>query len=401
MDQGLKKRIEGFGVGVKCSYSQECGLNLTCVEGECRCMEVDKDDERLQVPQCQLFQWRAVFWGSVCSTGGWCACPHISMAIVHGVCVKQDKTAGDLSGIKATEWHETSPKIGNCVMYNQKSIETSSFALPTTASTGGLGVTKSPAPIRNPSIAATHSHNQEHCVCPGFTCLDAKCLQICPPYTSLVADMLAPQSPVPTKKYAQEVRYAKTKSERASSYDLSSFFFYSKFFGLFGKKADFSAVKFFSSTNRRRSPSLSVVTIIEVEYVKTDVDGEEFVYMENRALSSLHLRSISSLPAEIYSEEIFHDSQSHLFYANTASVKMEVKRRTIQASKSRINRLSRVASAPDLNSTVGGGSSGRDEFRKSQDRSLMSRDRSSVSRIYTPMPDLFATRTLQRCEMMN
>uniref|UniRef100_A0A915DEP4 Uncharacterized protein n=1 Tax=Ditylenchus dipsaci TaxID=166011 RepID=A0A915DEP4_9BILA len=38
----------------------------------------------------------------------------------------------------------------------------------------------------------------------------------------------------------------------------------------------------------------------------------------------------------------------------------------------------------DLNSTVGGGSSGRDEFRKSQDRSLMSRDRSSVSRIYTP-----------------
>uniref|UniRef100_A0A915CM51 Uncharacterized protein n=1 Tax=Ditylenchus dipsaci TaxID=166011 RepID=A0A915CM51_9BILA len=86
---------------------------------------------------------------------------------------------------------------------------------------------------------------------------------------------------------------------------------------------------------------------------------------------------------------------------NTASVKMDVKRRTIQASKSRINRLSRVASAPgtggkfkamespkmrfiDLNSTVGGGSSGRDEFRKSQDRSLMSRDRSSVSRIYTP-----------------
>uniref|UniRef100_A0A915E938 EB domain-containing protein n=1 Tax=Ditylenchus dipsaci TaxID=166011 RepID=A0A915E938_9BILA len=367
MDQGLKKRIEGFGVGVKCSYSQECGLNLTCVEGECRCMEVDKDDERLQVPQCQLFQWRAVFWGSVCSTGGWCACPHISMAIVHGVCVKQDKTAGDLSGIKATEWHETSPKIGNCVMYNQKSIETSSFALPTTASTGGLGVTKSPAPIRNPSIAATHSHNQEHCVCPGFTCLDAKCLQICPPYTSLVADMLAPQSPVPTKKYAQEVRYAKTKSERASSYDLSSFFFYSKFFGLFGKKADFSAVKFFSSTNRRRSPSLSVVTIIEVEYVKTDVDGEEFVYMENRALSS---------PPGI----------------------LPLKSR---ASKSRINRLSRVASAPDLNSTVGGGSSGRDEFRKSQDRSLMSRDRSSVSRIYTPMPDLFATRTLQRCEMMN
>uniref|UniRef100_A0A915DFU3 EB domain-containing protein n=1 Tax=Ditylenchus dipsaci TaxID=166011 RepID=A0A915DFU3_9BILA len=402
MDQGLKKRIEGFGVGVKCSYSQECGLNLTCVEGECRCMEVDKggcdwtpdasqkardfvsnsrrhkglnvkkingnehdkvftlfnDDERLQVPPgASCSNGEQCSGGSVCSTGGWCACPHISMAIVHGVCVKQDKTAGlptNKNPFYAAEPHHSyqnndqammvtkapasvetstiklsapgthcgpvdicvggsscveglclcpagtrpSPKIGNCVMYNQKSIETSSFALPTTASTGGLGVTKSQHPY--------------------------------------VADMLAPQSPVPTKKYAQEVRYAKTK--------------------------------------RKQNPLMAPVNS------NNGTPKAKIRHTAKEPVPTTYQASSSTPILWLYKIE-----EDHPVYQWFTIIEVEYGSKVIDPVRTATSQFSFPTKLTSGDTALK--VEGMSIFvcpRKSQDRSLMSRDRSSVSRIYTP-----------------
>uniref|UniRef100_A0A915EA15 EB domain-containing protein n=1 Tax=Ditylenchus dipsaci TaxID=166011 RepID=A0A915EA15_9BILA len=204
MDQGLKKRIEGFGVGVKCSYSQECGLNLTCVEGECRCMEVDKggcdwtptapvktgdlvsNSRRhkglnvkkimemnmirflhcsMMMSACKCLQVPVVPMESsvlgdpfvVLEVG--VPVPHLNGYCARSVCQARQNSwvAFDIYFEIRSRRHlrgwlklcrrsmlcpagtRPSPKIGNCVMYNQKSIETSSFALPTTALLEDLG----------------------------------------------------------------------------------------------------------------------------------------------------------------------------------------------------------------------------------------------------------------------
>uniref|UniRef100_A0A915CNG1 Uncharacterized protein n=1 Tax=Ditylenchus dipsaci TaxID=166011 RepID=A0A915CNG1_9BILA len=157
-------------------------------------------------------------------------------------------------------------------------------------------------------------------------------------------------------------------SERASSYDLSSFFFYSKFFGCSAKKqilaqSNSSPVQieedhqFIMVIDHVRTATFqfsfptkltSGDTALKVEDGSGTIKmawilSKWFGYNPDDDRTSYQMTV--SQPKSILKRSFMTANRTYSMQ-NTASVKMDVKRRTIQASKSRINRLSRVASAP-------------------------------------------------------